>query len=62
MISASATPNSSPASITPQALVMPPRIATANAFRPNSVPMSECTLESGAIMMPATPASSVDAA
>ena len=41
---------------------MPPRIATANAFRPNSVPMSECTLASGAIMIPATPASSVEAA
>src|SRR4029078_7734645 len=62
VISASATPKSRPASITPHALAMPPRIATANALMPNSVPMSECTLESGAIMMPATPASSGDAA
>ena len=38
-----------PASITPEADVMPPRIATANALMPKSVPMSECTLNSGAI-------------
>ena len=41
---------------------MPPRIATANALRPNSVPMSECTLKSGAIRMPATPANTVETA
>ena len=39
---------------------MPPRIATANALMPNSVPMSECTLKSGAISKPASPASAVE--
>ena len=41
---------------------MPPRIATANALMPNSVPMSECTLNSGAISSPARPASAVESA
>ncbi|KAG1580613.1 hypothetical protein G6F46_015490 [Rhizopus delemar] len=41
---------------------MPPRIATTKAFRPNSVPMSSCTLNSGAPRAPATPANSVDTA
>ena len=41
---------------------MPPRIATANALMPNSVPMSECTLNSGAIRSPASPASAVESA
>ena len=41
---------------------MPPRIATANALMPNSVPMSECTLNSGAIRRPARPASTVESA
>src|SRR3954471_1604972 len=62
VINASVMPKMRPASITPHALVMPPRIATANALRPNTVPMSEFTLASGAIMMPATPASRVEAA
>eukprot|EP01022_Parablepharisma_sp_SALTPOND_P030357 TRINITY_DN760_c2_g2_i2.p2 TRINITY_DN760_c2_g2~~TRINITY_DN760_c2_g2_i2.p2 ORF type:complete len:1280 (+),score=504.50 TRINITY_DN760_c2_g2_i2:6407-10246(+) len=58
----SAMPNSRPAIITPQALVMPPRMATAKAFRPNSVPMSALTLNSGAMSTPATPASTVEMA
>ena len=62
VISASAMPNSRPAAITPQALVMPPRMATAKAFRPNSVPMSALTLKSGAISTPAIPASRVESA
>jgi hypothetical protein len=62
VISASAMPNSRLAAITPQALVMPPRMATANAFRPNSVPMSALTLKSGAISTPAMPASRVESA
>ena len=37
-------------------------MATANAFMPNSVPMSADTENSGAIRMPAMPASTVDAA
>src|SRR5689334_3551171 len=49
-----------PASITPQAEPMPPRIAAAKALMPNNVPMSECTENSGAISMPARPASAVD--
>ena len=39
---------------------MPPRIATANALIPNSVPIPECTLNSGAISRPANPARAVD--
>src|SRR5690606_9973036 len=62
VIKASATPKIRPAIMTPQALDMPPRIATAKAFRPNSVPMSAVTLNSGAISAPAIPASSVDTA
>ena len=58
----SVTPKSRPASMTPQALVIPPRIATAKALSPKSVPMSECTLKSGAMRMPAAPAKSVEAA
>ena len=41
---------------------MPPRIATAKALMPNSTPISECTLNSGAISRPATPASMVEIA
>ena len=41
---------------------MPPRIATAKALRPNSVPMSEETLNSGAIRRPAMPANTPEAA
>ena len=41
---------------------MPPRIATAKALSPNSVPMSACTLNSGAISTPATPASTAESA
>ena len=62
VISASTTPNRNPASTTPRALFSPPRIATANAFSPNSVPISADTEKSGAIRMPAMPASTVDAA
>src|SRR5262249_52846539 len=62
VMSDSTTPKMRPASTTPQALVMPPRMATAKAFSPNTVPMSECTLKSGAIMMPAAPAKSVETA
>ena len=39
---------------------MPPRIATANALMPNNVPISELTLNSGAINSPARPASAVE--
>ena len=35
---------------------MPPRIATAKALMPNSVPMVEEIVNRGATMMPATPA------
>ena len=48
---ASSTPTAAEtntASITPEAEVMPPRIATAKALIPNSMPMSECTDSSGA--------------
>src|SRR5258706_255248 len=62
VINDSTTPKMRPASITPQALVMPPRIATANAFRPNTVPMAECTLKTGAIMIAAAPAKLVETA
>ena len=41
---------------------MPPRMATAKALMPNSVPMVEEMVNSGATMMPATPASRPDSA
>ena len=41
---------------------MPPRIATAKALMPNSVPMVEEIVNSGATRMPATPASKPDSA
>src|SRR5262249_27177057 len=40
-----------------QALSIPPRIATAKALMPNSVPMVEEMVKSGATRMPAMPAS-----
>ena len=41
---------------------MPPRMATANALMPNSVPMVEEMVNSGATRMPAMPASNPDSA
>ena len=41
---------------------MPPRIATANALMPNSVPIVDEMVNSGATRMPATPASKPDSA
>ncbi len=41
---------------------MPPRIATAKALMPNSVPMVDEIVNSGAIRMPATPAKKPDIA
>ena len=41
---------------------MPPRMATAKALMPNSVPMVDDTVNSGAIRIPAIPANTPESA